>query len=955
MGGILALASVTLVLAAWGRDETLRLGRMEVAVPPGWTGKVEGERIVLSMNGIPDGAIAEIAIEKELKPEGGFRAWFYELWDTSLKDKPVSKKGLPSWSQTNTSQSFIARAELAGGARFVMAAYQTDKVRLMGVYGCSSETLLAKGEGLLQELLKSIRISDANSNQGNPGPPKPGTTGTNPPTGKDPTAPPKPGDTNPAGKPVLGQDTWDPRTAFTGALIDEETRSLVDQVHANDAKSAEALALLMRKMGLTIVTEDKVPIAQPLTQPRLGLMVTDTELDMYRKMSSDGHRVPLSGLFAAIDFNLEKMGSKVHLQDEVVRQLGRNLVSVNPTRRNFAKGLVALGLPKGSDILSAGAGFDPMLDPLQFLLITRAVTEDIRIVVNRLKKESLAWLWTSADPAMGPAISESQDEAIPGWFEDLVVGGTGIIGDKAIDLIHDELSGSQYQVFGQGRNVVTGAAVLLSFVKFAATYACLKGDWKLENAPLPRTKKKTEDNDERTIECKLYFDVPKVLELMKKCRMTLNALGMSVVDVDMPKSEPLADRRVDWILKQGDVRHPEAFCVRWSDGWNPIDRRTGRDGVDRMMLTGLRQRRKLDEKTAKPFMRKVRIVLYPSVKDSGTKAGPQDIADIATGAPGLLAGPTGILNLIFETVYRARWVPAAATDYPVRDWADPGCWTAAWQVTVSGGESVMINDAPGSTILRTWTVDHKLQTYTMVLNGAGTPKPIKFPTQAELARMPPEARAKTIAMMNSPEFQDMINTRSYVAQEEAYQHKVNDSERDDMNILDACAATPETLWSQSSLFWDDINTSRWDQEEILRTYPHKDSPLLNITMKVDLRTGEWTIKQIAFPVLALGKTSSKREPEGKTGLLYVPLIAGEPWNGEESLLARIFAPKGTLPADILAILREPRKANQDKEYTFTSNDQITTVRVFDTNKGKVRQPIKCISKWVFEYHPAETQ
>jgi hypothetical protein len=733
-------------------------------------------------------------------------------------------------------------------------------------------------------------------------------------------------------------------------LLDPETSALVRQALTGSPKGFDALVTLARTMGFSIADDTLQVVQRPLAEPRLGLKVTLSELRAYHRMSLQGHSVRFSGVVDPFVFMLGKLGCQVDLRRAVIEGITSLVWSPSPAGRTAARVIVAIGLERGSNLLSASSGRDPVLDPLQYLFLVRDLSEEVCAMIRRAEA-SRPRIVPASLVSGGRRPRSGQDKGPPGFFEDGTNQGMGMVSSVVSGEIADSLAEhGGTRAFEKGGSMAAGAAVFLSLVKFMATYVCMEGDWTIENPPLVRTQLTGEDAETRKITCRLHWNVPALMQALKEWRTQINAVAGFVIDVDMPKNEALAYKRVEWSLKDGQFTRPDQFCVRFGTGIDATRQETDGNGNTSIALTGLRQRKALDPKRVQPYRRTVGLVLHAAVKDN--KDGAQNIVDLAFGAGGLLPGaglaPVVVLNQIFETVYRARWLPGAMTTVPVRDWTVPGSFTAALEFSAIGFGNVVINDSLDTRRMRRWWVGHRLQTVTMELRPAfpqsGRPRP------ETVAMLPPEIQAK---------LQRALDEQIFVAPDVLYAHAVNDRERDEMVDAQGCALPDKTSHAVADLFWQDSDDPAredaegrvvgWNVEQVLRQYPRRPAPTFNARLTVDIPAGRFKIEGSDVALLALATAEGTRAgAPAKTGLILVPLGPGE---REPARDGHLVDAEGPLPQAVLDVLRDPRLAKPGVEYVFTVEESFDLWRVFDTARGPERHPVHVNRKWTFEFHP----
>jgi hypothetical protein len=719
--------------------------------------------------------------------------------------------------------------------------------------------------------------------------------------------------------------------------------SLIDTVYSGapgpeTPENFDALVELTRRMGFSVADEHLVVVQPPLAEPRLGLKISLNELRVYLQMARAGHRVPLSGVFDPIEYNLARVGLKVDLRRPAMKRLDALLESPDESLRTMATVVVGLGLRRGVDIF-ADTG-DPMLDPLQFLFLVRDLSEEIcqplrrairsapravpapRVVPAALIVRRGSGQWSTMQP-YGPLLT--------GWSEDGVNVGAGLAIGGILTYVDESVAANggsaAWETFG-GVTSVLGA--VLSIVKFVGAYACIKTEWTVENPPLVRTKSTHDDGETEVVKCRFRWDVPALMDALKRWRTELNLVSSFQADFDMPKSDVLANTTVKWTLTEGEVeadqttRDPERWSVRFGSGMNQLNQPIGPDGVSSITLVGLHQRQAIDEKTAEPFMRKVMLTVYPALKSLDDTA--QNTVDSAAslGTAALVAtgaAPIGLINVAFETVFRSHWVPVASKVIKVRDWAVPGSFTAALSVDLIGGGTVVTTDKPDTRETTRWYIHHHLDSLNLQLRSAGTER-----GQAE---------------------------RTYRSAEDDYVHFVNDNERNDSWWRD-CAT--ERNRSKATLEWDKGTHGQWkDFKPAGTARPANAFTDLRPRLTVNPASGAFVAEAVSVPLLVWATVKNSDGQGDKAGWLTIPLAPGEPEPvpGEaEDAPLRV---SGVLPERIRKVVADPTRAKEGEEYLFNVERTKIRWREFKTSGGTVRLPLTMKILWKFEYHPPVVQ
>ncbi|MFI5386078.1 MAG: hypothetical protein ACHQ50_08155 [Fimbriimonadales bacterium] len=950
LSGLLALASFLLVGHV---GETLRLGRIELTVPDGWSGRIDGDHIVLSLQDAPSGATAEITIEKDMKSESGIRQWFYDLWADALKDKSVSKKELPSFSQTNTSQSFIAYAELSDGSRLVAAATQTDRARLLGWYRCSSGDLAVKGRSLLPDLLKAVRISDA---PGQPtGPAKPDTGVSKPPTTGGP------GQTQPGNKP------GDTKTKLSSDVIsgafepdDLDVSALVRNVRGAPAGDSKPLIALARAIGFNIVDETGKVISPSETRGALKFPVTEEELIESTDLARRGDRIGMASVCRALDFAHKKLGITEPCADAIAQRFRAMFGSPKAADRRYTQALVEMA-PTGADsLLNFSAQNDVRLDPLQFLFIIRRASIEYAYVARRMagKRAENA----PGETSHGPSAAQEQAGGfeLPEWAEGAVSLDIGVAADFGIDKAleptierlteHGDLGGlSQIE---NGKNGLAAANALLSILKFYLTYHCLQSSFEIVGGPpLKRTPSHRTNGETKTVKGKFWIDAGKLDAFKLQHRLLLAA---NKIDMDFPKSGPLKEKTVTWDMvgsKAGDDDPPVGWHsgedAEFGKGFQPQHTVTNGEGEADAKLIGLKQKQEL-RTDAVPWDREVTVRASVRVKSNEPM---QDVVDIGGGALGILgldfikgkeanpgAGPIGaVITQICELLYRIDWEVAGSVKVPIEDWTDPGKWIITVTCEVKGEGSYQVNNEGIYSKTRKWSVQH---TYTARCKLQGT-----------------EENPDLKKMMEDPNYANNLPEQArenYLKLREQY---LKTAGQTNMRFLEP--------HEQDVVVNDDETTRGWDgdclgvtpTESFARLRHPYGKPLPQHILKgliVVLDNKKMRVR-LAIPnaqINCLGTTDvNGRETSGEVVQSLFPVAIDNPVAKEDDELMRYqqFVFEGPLSKQFLPLSAAKGKykyklQGSDTRKGFLEFDSATSV-----GHGRIRQPVTYKISWELQY------
>lgn len=430
--------------------------------------------------------------------------------------------------------------------------------------------------------------------------------------------------------------------AATSARFNQIAAKLKDPKVDGVAPLTEALRLC----GFAIWTEGRQKIADPLDGANLNLAITDAEIRGYLALYRRGDRVPLANLADMFTPIYKELGGTKGMLEHFATIHLHGLYSPEVESRNVAYFLSVMARTH-DDLTDSPLSPEAHLDPIQALIFTRIVSEELRLAMRKVASPSILMANTRPRPL----------QEAPGWAGDAFAGGvTGLIGEVL------ENAGGVAKTVG---SFVGNANALMSISKFIMTYNFLKGTVTVEapGQPLIRTKDKSA-GEKRTVVAKFSIDGTGATDWLNAHRAAFNAVGF---DPDVPKSAPLAGVEVEWDVKQ-DNKSTTRQLIRAVDGSGILNKQKTNDaGESRVTFEGMPQPKVIEPRTAMPVDKRVPIRISPQVKGVEMK---QDLVDAVTGAIGLRGGPAGLVTPIMEMLYRAKWECPIPFVLEVRDWVD---------------------------------------------------------------------------------------------------------------------------------------------------------------------------------------------------------------------------------------------------------------------------------------------
>ncbi len=424
-----------------------------------------------------------------------------------------------------------------------------------------------------------------------------------------------------------------------------------------------------RLCGFVIWDEDRNVLLQPAGDARLKLALTDTEIQLYSQMFSQGQGTGIAEIASAYAHILEQDNVQEAIQEMVIG--GLNDLA---TDEQVSHQILFAFISSQANAQGDTPGYfedETQLNAIQSLFIWRIIGED---ALYASRKSGIVTRQVLGKPQIRfVSLKPTPYFEAPGWAEDGYAGVMTTVVSTVVDFFGAE-----------GVNKSLGKLNLLSsIVKFIATYACLKGEVSVDAPGSPLVRKiTTATGEQRTLAAKFVIDGTKATDFLKKNRKYFLQMGL---DVDMPKSGPIAGIETNWEIGQSQKSSKNHLIQ--TVGQDQIDKVvTDDNGIARITVEGVARPQALDPKTVSPVIKIVGILVTPQVKSTEIK---QDMVDAVFGAFGIKDGPTGLLTPIMETLYRLKWKGSQYFPLPVRDW-EAGGTVASLTVTIQGSGRELI-------------------------------------------------------------------------------------------------------------------------------------------------------------------------------------------------------------------------------------------------------------------------
>ena len=133
------------------------------------------------------------------------------------------------------------------------------------------------------------------------------------------------------------------------------------------------------------------------------------------------------------------------------------------------------------------------------------------------------------------------------------------------------------------------------------------------------------------MQAKFMIDGSKIQDFLKENRLFLNSITGGTLDFDSPKTSPITGRH-QWEIEQ-DRFSSDNLAVTPVRGTGDFSKlQTDENGIPKLTVEGARRRKPLDRRLLIPYIRRVRVIVTPQIKETEMR---QDILDAFTTSTGI--------------------------------------------------------------------------------------------------------------------------------------------------------------------------------------------------------------------------------------------------------------------------------------------------------------------------------
>lgn len=425
--------------------------------------------------------------------------------------------------------------------------------------------------------------------------------------------------------------------------VAKNAQNLAGRLLSRDEPTADVMARILRQAGFGIKSPDGTVIAEPDRTTSQNIAFDPWEVQGMTLMARDGIRIPLSDLSLMLSKSLlQSQGDSFNTL--LLDGIRHNARSDHPGLRFWALFIAEMGRQSAEpyDLLGNVDASKVQLSPVQVAFVLRRLEVDLYTKVHISTKKNAA-VGGRLIPASFSPVSTA---GAPCTFTDTQqtimdvnakVATTGF--KKLIGLISE----------GAGK-LIGAASKVLSIAKVIMTYAALKADIQLENAPLVRTKNRIA-GEQRVITAKFTTSFPENTQWLNCARIVLNSVGL---DYSQPnQATPAKGASVNWVAIEG---FPDPVEFKIADGGGPLRQVTDDNGMCRVTVQGAAQKQKLPD-DATPIEKKATVRAVVNLQAANIF---KDFKSVG----GSILSPFSIPGELLKRM----WPYSFDYTFPIRDW-----------------------------------------------------------------------------------------------------------------------------------------------------------------------------------------------------------------------------------------------------------------------------------------------
>lgn len=517
-----------------------------------------------------------------------------------------------------------------------------------------------------------------------------------------------------------------PPASMPEGSVEEQAIALAAKLAAGDEGSTAALYAAMLASGYG-VREEGGAVRRPAGGAGQGLVIDAWQLAATAKLYGEGYGVGLDRIGTALGA-MEPGFTGAPVAELLAKDLRLAARSENDALRFWANFIVELGRQADEpyDLLTGEGLSRARLDAVQLNLILTRLAADFHVLGKQGRRTATAerrrpragnvrfanasftrasFAPESPAAAAPPAAAQEPTTAAAqpcqlGEVESIILDYNATALTTAFGELSGYLEGKGAGSIVKWSKIAQKANILLTVLKFFATYAAVNAVITLDGEELTRTKT-TQDGERRVLTAKLAIDTGK-WQVMNCIRPALNAAGL---DFSLPGSGAMAGVRVVWRLAEGgDTR---GYWGRvWHTASNLKDILAGKmvandggalvyldpaagakgdaekhhysytddNGESKTPVVGHGQEKDLSKLPLKVVHKAFGVKVDIQVKTMRIKDAKGAVGTLGDLAGNVIAALTGDLlgagvGTVAESLYRSNWHSSQTFYFPVRDWA----------------------------------------------------------------------------------------------------------------------------------------------------------------------------------------------------------------------------------------------------------------------------------------------
>ncbi len=479
-----------------------------------------------------------------------------------------------------------------------------------------------------------------------------------------------------------------------------QAQRLAAAVARGDAQSTAALVAAVSAAGYDISGDNGTISVAAAPARRQGLVLDAWLVASLAKLYGEGYGVGLDALGSAFAKGDSVLAGS-DFGGDVLTGVRAAADSPNDGLRFWAAFINELGRrhPEPIDLFDSDTGPQIRLDPIQVAFILSRLGGDIAAAARtkqagttgQLRSRGAAHLALASYLATPQAAPASSAPCSTNEVASDVLDYTALSATTAFSQIANRV-GASAATYAE---MAGKASVVLTLLKFLASYAALDVQLEMRGQPLVRTRNKT-PGEKKTVTATAKIDTGK-WQYLNCTRIMLNAAGL---DFSLPGDGPVANAKMTFTLVEGGgatgfaaalqtAEHLDDIMSGKDDGsqygalvylespnrgpkMDGIEYTNG-DGQASIVVVGVPQFRDLSREALQKIDQRGAVAVYVQLKPTRLTNAAQAAGTIGDMLGPIVAGLTGdfvgmTVGAATETAYRAQWYESNPYVFTVQDW-----------------------------------------------------------------------------------------------------------------------------------------------------------------------------------------------------------------------------------------------------------------------------------------------